>query len=189
MRVRAVVPVKDFTDAKGRLAAVLSPGERAALAEALARTTLGELAGFDPLVAGDTDAIEQWAASVGAASVRTPAGLNRSVTTAVDAVDSELVAVCHADLAFPAGLGMLLAEPRPLIVADRHGTGTNVLVVPTDAGFVFAYGADSFALHRAEAKRLDIDLEVVDDPRLAWDVDTPDDLDTPPDWGTPPWLS
>ncbi len=189
MRVRAVVPVKNFADAKERLATVLTPEQRAILAETLARTTLGELAAFDPLVACDSDAIERWAASIHAASVRTPAGLNRSVTAAVGVAGTELVAVCHADLAFPASLGSLFAEPRPLIVSDRHGTGTNILVVPATAGYVFAYGADSFALHRAEAKRLDIDLEVVDDPRLSWDVDTPDDLDTPPDWGPPPWLT
>lgn len=189
MRVRAVVPVKDFADAKGRLATVRTPQQRAILAEVLARSTLSALAAFDPLVACDSDAIGRWAASTHAASVRTPAGLNRSVTAAVARAGTELVAVCHADLAFPASLGSLLAKPRPLIVSDRHNTGTNVLVIPATAGFVFAYGADSFALHCAEAKRLDIDLEVVDDPMLAWDIDTPDDLDTPPDWGPPPWLT
>ena len=34
---------------------------------------------------------------------------------------------------------------------DRYGNGTNVLALPTDAGFQFSYGPGSFARHRAEA--------------------------------------
>jgi 2-phospho-L-lactate guanylyltransferase len=65
-------------------------------------------------------------------------------------------------------------------VPDRHGDGSNVLAVPTGAGFSFSYGPGSFDAHRAEARRLELAFEVIDDPDLAWDVDGPDDL--PFDW-------
>ena len=39
------------------------------------------------------------------------------------------------------------------LVPDRRLDGTNVLAVPTEAGFRFAYGAGSFGRHRAEAQR------------------------------------
>jgi 2-phospho-L-lactate guanylyltransferase len=71
------------------------------------------------------------------------------------------------------------------LVPDRHGDGTNVIVIPTDSGFVFSYGPASFARHHAEAQRLGLDVRVIHNDRLAWDVDRPDDL-TPPKWADQP---
>ena len=51
--------------------------------------------------------------------------------------------------------------------------------VPTDAGFVFAYGPGSFRRHAAEGRRLGLGVRVVREPRLGWDVDVPDDLAHP----------
>jgi 2-phospho-L-lactate guanylyltransferase len=65
------------------------------------------------------------------------------------------------------------------LVPDRHGDGTNVVVLPAGCGFRFAYGPGSFARHRAEAARLGLAVEVVHDPHLGWDVDHPADLDLP----------
>ena len=65
------------------------------------------------------------------------------------------------------------------LVPDRRRDGSNVLAVPTDAGFRFAYGAGSFARHRVEAARLGMALRIVDDHALRWDVDLPTDLDWP----------
>ena len=52
-------------------------------------------------------------------------------------------------------------------------------MIPTDSGFVFSYGPASFARHHAEAQRLGLDVRVIHNDRLAWDVDRPDDLNTP----------
>ncbi len=62
------------------------------------------------------------------------------------------------------------------LAPDRRLDGTNVAAVPTKSGFTFAYGAHSFDRHRAETERLGLDLHVVYDPRLAADVDVPEDL-------------
>jgi 2-phospho-L-lactate guanylyltransferase (CobY/MobA/RfbA family) len=48
---------------------------------------------------------------------------------------------------------------------------------------VFSYGPSSFKRHLQEADRLGLDVSVVRDQRLGWDVDRPDDL-SPPDWST-----
>ena len=62
------------------------------------------------------------------------------------------------------------------LVPDRRRDGTNVAVVPTGAGFCFAYGAGSFERHRTEAARLGLPCQIVYDRRLALDIDLPEDL-------------
>jgi 2-phospho-L-lactate/phosphoenolpyruvate guanylyltransferase len=63
-----------------------------------------------------------------------------------------------------------------VLVPDRQRKGTNVVSLPTASGFRFAYGPGSFDRHLAEARRLSLTVDIVDDPSLAWDVDVPDDL-------------
>jgi 2-phospho-L-lactate guanylyltransferase len=85
------------------------------------------------------------------------------------------VIIAHADLAFVDdltimdGLGVSIAP-------DRHRDGSNVMCLPADSGFRFAYGPGSFARHRAEAERLGLAVRVVEDPTLEVDIDDPDDL-------------
>ena len=63
-----------------------------------------------------------------------------------------------------------------MLVPDHRGDGTPVCSVPVDAPFEFAYGAGSFARHVAAAERAELELRVVRDPALAFDVDVPEDL-------------
>jgi 2-phospho-L-lactate guanylyltransferase len=65
------------------------------------------------------------------------------------------------------------------LVPDRRDDGTNVVSVPTDAGFAFSYGPGSFRRHAAEARRLGLPVRVLREPGLGWDVDIPDDLANP----------
>ena len=188
MTTRAVLPVKAFSRAKGRLAAVRTPGERARLAELMATATLAAVARFDPIVPCDDPAVARWATTRGAVAVDAPDGLDAAIGAGlVAAAGADLAAICHADLAFPDGLTEVLARGCPCIVADRHADGTNILVIPPGAGFVVSYGPGSFRRHLAEADRVGIELTVVDHLRLGWDVDDPDDLETPADWGPPSW--
>ena len=56
----------------------------------------------------------------------------------------------------------------------------NVLGLPVGCGFEFAYGEGSFDRHLAEAQRLSeaagLEVTVLQDQNLAWDVDEPADL-------------
>jgi 2-phospho-L-lactate guanylyltransferase len=105
---------------------------------------------------------------------------------AVEAAGATRVVIAHADLPLARDLARLARPGRPgveptsiTLVPDRHGDGTNVVVLPAGCGFRFAYGPGSFARHRAEGARLGLAVHVVHDPHLGWDVDIPADLDLP----------
>lgn len=190
----AVVPVKAFDRAKGRLAGHLSDAERARLARSMADGVLRAAAPMPVTVVCDDDAVADWARDAGAAVVWAPGtDLNAAVGLAVGRLAGAGVpraVVVHADLPFARDLSALATTDgsEVVLVADRHGDGTNVLSVPTDARFRFRYGPASRAAHREEAARCGLTVREVTDERLAWDVDGPDDLRPPPGWGPVPGL-
>jgi 2-phospho-L-lactate guanylyltransferase len=118
---------------------------------------------------------------VGAEVVRVEEpGLNRAVeagVAALAAAGTSRVVVAHADLPRATRLDHCAATEGITLVPDRHLDGTPVLVVPTDAGFRFAYGPGSYAAHVAEAERLGLPWRSLHDPDLAFDVDDPADLE------------
>lgn len=182
--VAVLIPVKAFRDAKVRLARALDPAQRADLARSMATTVAAAAGDLAVWVVCDDDEVARWAESVGARVLWMPQrGLNRAVSEGVAALAAAGYAravVCHADLPRATGLGHLggggSGDRRVLLVPDRRRDGTNVASVPTDTGFRFAYGPGSFDRHLAEAARLGLDVTVVDDPTLMWDVDVPGDL-------------
>ena len=180
-----LIPVKAFSQAKLRLASVLSNLERAELAQAMASIVVSASAPLPTFVACEDEEVASWAESVGAKVQWTPGrDLNGAVQEAVarlQAQGMQRVVVCHADLPFAQNLAALaLADPTELIlVADRRGQGTNVISVPTGGGFTFSYGAGSFPRHQHEATVQGLSLRVVQSPSLSWDVDEPEDLQVP----------
>ena len=186
--MRAVlVPVKAFTDAKARLAPALDGAARAALARTMATRVVAAAAPLPVTVVCDDDDVAAWAGSVGADVVWAPArGLNGAVADGVQALAARgvtRVVVAHADLPLASGLAALAGDDGfgdgVTIVPDRHGDGTNVLVLPTRSGFRFAYGPGSCAAHVAEAGRLGLPVTLVESTALGWDVDVPADLAFP----------
>ncbi len=191
--VVVLIPVKAFARAKSRLAASLDPTQRAQLARSMATTVVRAAAPLPVTVVCDDDDVAAWATSVGASVEMTPGGgLNGAVTEAVDRLRARGVArvvIAHGDLPFARSFERFAPgapddlAPRPangvVIVPDRRRSGTNVLSVPTDSGFRFAYGTDSLDLHLAEADRLGLPTEVWSLDDLGWDVDEPEDLDVP----------
>lgn len=178
-----VVPVKAFTAAKLRLASALDPSERATLARQLADVVVAAAAPLPVVVVCDDDEVRDWALAAQADVVWCPArGLNGAVADGVAALRDrgfDQAIVAHADLPLATELAWVADFPGVTVVPDRRRDGSNVVAVPTGAGFDFAYGAGSFARHRAETTRLGLPLRIVDDPALRWDVDLPDDLDWP----------
>jgi 2-phospho-L-lactate guanylyltransferase len=63
-----------------------------------------------------------------------------------------------------------------VVVPDRHGDGTNVLLLPCAGDFTFQYGPGSCAAPLSHATGLGLSVEVVHRDDLALDLDTPDDL-------------
>ena len=187
--VAVLVPVKAFRNAKGRLSEALSPQERIELSRSMAATVVHAAAPLPVWIVCDDDDVAAWAAEAGASVLWKPGrGLNGAVDEGVADL-AELgvatVIVAHADLPHAQALAHLAQGDGVTLVPDRHDDGTNVAVVPATSGFVFAYGPGSFRRHVEEAARLGLPLRVVREPRLAWDVDRPDDL-LAPDWDACP---
>jgi len=178
-----LVPVKAFHLAKARLADVLDGPARASLARRMAEQVLAAAAPMPVTVACDDPEVADWARYLGAAVAWTPGlGLNGAVGAGVDALAASgvgRVVVAHADLPHARDLGEVARGDGVTAVPDRHEDGTNVLVVPSAAGFRFSYGPGSFLRHSDEAARLGLALTVLRPPDLTWDVDVPADLEQP----------
>jgi 2-phospho-L-lactate guanylyltransferase len=190
--VAVLVPVKAFGHAKQRLGQVLDAPARRALAVAMAETVLRAAGDLRAAVVCDDDEVRGWAEGLGADAIWTPdLGLNGAVEAGIAHLARrgiERVIVAHADLPLATDLGWLADTDGATLVPDRHLDGTNVLSVPTDVGFVPAYGAGSFGAHRAEAGRLGLVARLVPDTALGWDVDVPDDLAVPRELEPPAYL-
>jgi 2-phospho-L-lactate guanylyltransferase len=127
----------------------------------------GELAaGGVRVLADDLEAGQSAAASIG---VRHAAG---------EGYDRVLLVPGDAPLLDPGELIGLLDRPEHVVlVPDRHGTGTNgVLMTPVDA-IEPSFGPGSLARHEAAARASGLRWAVDPMPSLVLDVDTPDDLE------------
>jgi 2-phospho-L-lactate guanylyltransferase len=183
VRAAVLVPVKDFRLAKGRLAPALDPATRALLARRMADLVLTAALPLERFVVCDDEAVAAWAEAAGAVVLWRPGhGLNGAVSDAVGTLARagfEWVVVAHSDLPLATTLASLVWPAGVTLVPDRRDEGTNVAVVPSSAGFRFAYGTDSLRQHVREARRLGLPVRVVRDRALGWDVDLPIDLDHP----------
>jgi len=178
--VAVLLPVKAFADAKVRLAPALDPTQRRALARTMATHVLEAARGLPIAVVCDDTEVAAWARDHHALVVWEPErGLNRAVEAGVNRLGDEgarRVIVAHADLALARDLAWVGSFAGVTLVPDSRDDGTNVVCVPAGSGFTFSYGPGSFARHGAEARRLDLSLRVVREPRLGRDVDLPSDL-------------
>jgi 2-phospho-L-lactate/phosphoenolpyruvate guanylyltransferase len=185
VRTVAVLPVKSFGRAKQRL----RPAglDRAALAAAMVGDVLealGAVRGLDGVVVvsaedlvGRTAGIE-WVhdpveAGQSAAALR---GMRAAVARGAQRV---LLVPGDCPALDPAEVDALLASegPRVVIVPDRHGSGTNALLLDPPAVITPVFGPGSFARHAALADAAGATVRVGRLPSLELDVDTPDDLD------------
>jgi 2-phospho-L-lactate guanylyltransferase len=183
MRTVAVLPVKSFPRAKSRTA--LEDADRIALAESMVTAVLRALAEVRRLddilvVTREPRAI---AAAAGATVVDDPHEAGHSAAALIGvraAADADRVLLVPGDcpLLDPAEVDRLLADAGPgvTIVPDRHGTGTNALVLDPPDVMAPSFGPGSCARHAALAQAAGAPVRIVSVPSLAFDVDTPDDL-------------
>ncbi len=174
-----VVPIRSFRAGKGRLAGVLSDGERAALARTLAQRVLDAAAPLPVYVVTNDDDVIAFASENDAKVVADPGSLDAAADAGRAAVAADgfgRVIVAHADLKSPEPFAWVADFDGVTIVPDRHGNGSNVLALPTDVAFSFAYGDGSRLRHETEAITRGLRLRIVHDASLAWDVDEPSDL-------------
>lgn len=196
MKATAILPVKRFGVAKQRLLDVLDRPARAAVLRAMLADVLAAITEADQIervivITGEGRA--ERIAMDHARRVKTPievmrdpsdAGHREAATLGIiraKALGAGAGALLPGDcpLLDPAELDGALARMRPdrvAVVPDRHGSGTNALLLcPADA-IAPGFGAGSRERHveRARARGLDVEVEELDS--LALDLDTPDDL-------------
>jgi 2-phospho-L-lactate guanylyltransferase len=191
--VRALVPLKDLVQAKTRLAGLLSPSERRALAQAMLEDVLAVLAAQPQLegitLVSDDPSAHLLAAQFGAAHWRESELGSRGLNGIVTAASARLLAgnggdilLVHADLPLlaSADIAAVLAlreQSAGLVIGcDRRGSGTNLLCYDAASAPVFSFGADSCAAHLAAAARRGIPARVLAREGIGFDVDEPGDL-------------
>jgi 2-phospho-L-lactate guanylyltransferase len=188
-RTIAILPVKSFGAAKQRLAESLGGGARKALAQAMfsdVLATLRRVRELDEIAVVTADrAAESAAAGERVTVLRDSAQAGQSAAALIGirhalATGFERVLLVPGDtpLLQPREVAGLLDRTRGglVIVPDRHGTGTNALVLCPPDAFEPAFGPGSFARHVAAAEASQQPYRASDVPGLTLDVDTPDDL-------------
>ena len=178
-----LIPVKDFRQAKARLAFAVSPSQRHRLARWTATRVVAAAAPFDVFVACDDPEVATWAQDQGTTVLWLPAmGLNAAVAAGVQALVEhgfEHVIIAHSDLPLATSFANLVIPDSVTLVPDVRRDGTNVMVLPSRGGIEPSYGSQSFHRHLAQAQALGLPVQVVDDDALSLDIDTPADLAHP----------
>ena len=188
-----VIPAKDFHNAKQRLAALLQPHERSVLARATLTDTLTAcvqaegvdgigVVTSDPEVAQLAEALGAevlWEAEARGQSAAVAGGGRECLRRGFPAM---LTMPGDIPLLTPADVEALTstAQPSPsaLLVPNRDETGTNALVLAPPDCLPVAFGEDSFRRHLRLCAERGLPVEVRRMPRVALDIDTPDDLTT-----------
>lgn len=186
----AILPIKSFDQAKQRLRDDLEPATRRALVEAMFSDVLVALrrsrlidrvlvvsgdhgaqriaGGYGAIVLADDQRGHNDAAALGLARAL-ELGAQRALLVPGD-----------CPLLDPDELDELIGRPAAphsaLIVPDRHGSGTNALLLSPADSIMPAFGVGSRARHEARADAAGLEVQTVPLPSLALDVDTPDDL-------------
>lgn len=193
-RLTAVVPLGTLEGAKSRLGDRLDAEERQQLVlELLDRTVraAGGASSVGSVVVVSPDPLAlRVASAAGASPIRqVDDGLNEGLraasrwavadgATALLIIAGDLPAISSEAIeAVIAGAADALEPDRPLValVADRHGRGTNVLLVSPPDTIRFAFGSGSRAAHLAAAEAAGATSVELDGP-LSLDLDLPDDL-------------
>lgn len=181
-----VVVARHGASAKSRLAGALGADDRSALALAMLADVLdaATAAGF----AGAAAVLDPPAPVRGGIQVVPDpgGGLSRAIEAGIDAAveaggDPVLIVPGDVPLVTVADLRRVVDEamavPRAVVVvADRHGTGTNALALHPPRVIAPAFGPGSAARHLAAATAAGARALRLDLPGLALDVDTPEDL-------------
>lgn len=191
MSIWAIVPVKPLRRGKSRLSGVLSDTERTNLNRKFLENTLKVLRNTPAIsqtlvVSRDPSALAI-ARELGARTVLEDGSpnLNSALTRAT------ILARNFAQrgvLVLPADLPLLTRDdlmsfiehihksPCVVITPDRHVNGTNAMLVQPGGLISYSFGVGSFKRHCEMAQAAGACLEIVRNPNIELDLDTPDDL-------------
>ncbi len=192
----ALIPIRSLTAGKTRLASALSIEERTALTKNMVtgviRSALSSESIHSVVVVSPDPAALAFAASTDhrvvpvLQSEQKPGllmGLDIGRAKAMS-LGASAVLVIFGDLPLLEGIDVrnIVRRAVPVVIApDRHGTGTNALLLRFSGSescnhFEFQFGEGSYDRHVAEAHRLGLDVATSNAAGTAFDLDTPSDL-------------
>src|SRR5258706_250474 len=183
-----LLPVKDLTTAKQRLAGALNPARRAGLARAMLSDVLRAIA-----KSRMPDRVVVYTASEAVAQLVRPysfeiveelfvTGHSAAVNRMVEDLDGHASQI----LSIAADLPMLTPEDVDCVfetasaeinlIGSRDGTGTNAALFMMPARIKMQYGEGSMKRHLASAEAAGLKASVLHIPGIEFAVDTPEDL-------------
>lgn len=187
-----MLPVKRFAAAKRRLATGIDEERRRALVEAMLADVLEAIAEARAvertiLVSGDPIAQEIAAGAAGAVDVVPDPADEGHVVAAVAGIARAEADGAPCVVLLPGDCPLL--NPRQLdrlltgvpgeyvaVVPDRHGSGTNALVLSPPGAIRPSFGEGSCERHVRAAREAGIPYAVEELPSLGLDLDTPADI-------------
>jgi 2-phospho-L-lactate/phosphoenolpyruvate guanylyltransferase len=190
MSTIAILPMKQFDKAKSRLAEAVDFGHRRAIAEAMFTDVLvatRRAKGLDGVIVVTSDrGAARIAGGYGAAVIDDTASSHSEATTLgiaralAQGATRVLLIPGDCPLLDPAELDTLLAlpvsGPTAMIIPDRHGEGTNALLLTPPDALTPSFGEGSRQRHFELAQAQGSTAEVVEVPSLALDIDTGEDF-------------
>ncbi|MEK6285452.1 MAG: 2-phospho-L-lactate guanylyltransferase [Acidobacteriota bacterium] len=186
-----LIPIKDPTNAKTRLADLLSAEERRRLAWAMFEDVSRAVAAARKpdrvvMVTSFAPAVDRarelgWDVLIEESQVSESASVDWA-SRILSERGFDTVMRLPADLPLVRGadidelLSIELESPGALLVPSREGTGTNAIIRTPPYLFPSRFGPDSRALHQQEAARVGVECMIVNNPRIALDIDEPADV-------------
>jgi 2-phospho-L-lactate guanylyltransferase len=191
MSVWAIIPVKPLSQAKSRLATVLTPAEREHLAGALLERTVRLLLSVREIrsvlvISRDADVLaiaQKWGAQaieeIGTLDLNSALQWATQTLSAWNA-DGALVVPEDIPLLVEEDVQQVLSLARDanslVISPDRREEGTNLLFMRPPGLIPYGFGERSFAEHQRLAREANAAVSIYRSERAALDLDTPDDL-------------
>ncbi len=192
MSTWAIVPVKPIYQGKSRLAAVLSQHERVLLNQMLYVHLLQVLQDVkeieEILVVSRDSSILSTARQYRARTLQEDGRINLNLAlrratamAQIYAASEVLILPVDLPLASPEDIGVILKAARfergIVIVPDRHWQGTNALLVRPPGALEYQFGNNSFEAHCRQAHQKGLEVQILELPSIAFDLDWPEDLE------------
>ncbi|HJU34561.1 MAG TPA: 2-phospho-L-lactate guanylyltransferase [Nitrososphaera sp.] len=192
MRTFAIVPVKQFKNAKTRLSSIMDMDERIRLSLLMLEDTLQILSAvrlLNEVIIVSTDKhAEELAIEHGAIFVREERenGVNSAIALAdrycikkgADAtivIPHDLPLINETDISDAYYLAQ--KEPECIVISpSRRYDGTNMLLRKPPSVMTTFYDLDSYKMHIRAALKLGIPIKYLFSKSLMWDIDTPEDV-------------
>ena len=194
MKFGALIPVKGFEGAKQRLSSRLSSSERSELMKAMVHDVLTEVTRADGVhktyvVTGSAE-VERWVSAMAVEVIREPdeTGETDAVHFGLDVmkragIDAALVLPGDIPLVRAGDVESVLhAAPESpasrftVLVPSHDRMGTNALLLAPPDVLALRFGHDSFRYHLSEAEARGASVKVIENSRIALDIDEPADL-------------